>query len=413
MWRWFPVILMAACSSNTHPQLDATLTDGDAANGHADAAVGVDAHAGQPDARLGTPDASSSGSPDAASSGNPDAHVAGSPDASVSVDAPTILPPDAHVGAPDARPTPDATSEPDATPPPPGTWTRLDSGTTVDLFSIWGTPDGDNIWVGGINVILYSNDHGQTWTSVYTPQSLAYFWNMWGSSATDVYAVTGSGVHHWDGVSWAPQTIDISQGGGLFGIWGRSASDVFGFAIEDNLDLQHTTGDGMWMNVGSADTETDTLGPHCTGIGFGDQILYFAYESLVGRSGDNGQNWSATQLTGDDDDSEFASIWGTSQFDIYVSGEQGYIAYSNDDGVSWNPQVVPTTNNIDAIWGTGPTDVYAVGVGATILHTVDHGTTWAVEKNGTSTEELHAVWGPTASEIYTVGTGGLILRRTE
>ncbi|MBI3179554.1 MAG: hypothetical protein HYZ27_07815, partial [Deltaproteobacteria bacterium] len=51
--------------------------------------------------------------------------------------------------------------------------------------------------------------------------------SIWGSSASDVWAVGSSGLaYHFDGGAWA--RVDVGAGdAGLNGVWGSSAADVF------------------------------------------------------------------------------------------------------------------------------------------------------------------------------------------
>jgi hypothetical protein len=143
---------------------------------------------------------------------------------------------------------------------------------------------------------------------------------IWGSSATDVFAVGMSGsILHYDGSTWTTMTNE--SGYYLYGVWGTSASDVFA--------------------VGSR------------GI-----ILHY-----------NGRTWtkmdSGTSQT-------INSVWCSSPSDVLaVAWNSLYYLDSNIlryDGSSWNVGTSGTTASLDCVWGNSSSDVFAVGGGGTILH---------------------------------------------
>ncbi len=110
------------------------------------------------------------------------------------------------------------------------TWTTLSSGTTTNLYSIWGNATGTVIYASGRSgVLLRSTNGGTTWTPVALPTAYAtqYMWGMWGTSGatTSLYIATQGGtVLHFDGTTW--RTQDTNQTSNLYGMWGTSATNI-------------------------------------------------------------------------------------------------------------------------------------------------------------------------------------------
>jgi hypothetical protein len=111
----------------------------------------------------------------------------------------------------------------DSTGPTTLVWSSVQSGTTARLTSIWGTSASD-IWAVGYNSILHYN--GTSWSSI-TYGSPTLF-GVWGSSASDVWAVGVSNtILHYDGSSWTTLLTTGSVATNFFGAWGTSPSDVW------------------------------------------------------------------------------------------------------------------------------------------------------------------------------------------
>lgn len=191
---------------------------------------------------------------------------------------------------------------------------------------------------------------------------------MWGSSATDVYAVGEKGaILHYDGSEWSKMKSPILDEY-LYAVWGASDSDIYA--------------------VGSAAT-----------------ILHY-----------NGLTWSEMEheIT-----LNLRGIWGSAHNDIYAVGDEGTIIHF--DGFTWSEMESGTTGYLLGVWGSSATDVYAVGGyydgvspwlnrdswdGGVILHY--DGNSWREIKNDV-TQNLYGIWGSSDTDIYTVGSQGTIL----
>ena len=184
---------------------------------------------------------------------------------------------------------------------------------------------------------------------------------VWGSSATDVFAVGNKGtILHYDGKAWALKDSGVTDN--LYAVWGTSASDVF------------------------------AVGGDIHGV-----ILHY-----------DGTAWSIMEDRSDI--SEPRSIWGSSSDDIYVVGggvlEDFILHY---DGKSWQrlyPAQLIRLRLYD-VWGSSASDVFVVGANIQILHY--NGINWSEIDTGIDPQNLWpgiiftGVWGNSASEVFIVG----------
>jgi hypothetical protein len=110
------------------------------------------------------------------------------------------------------------------------------------LSDVWGSSATDVFAVGIDGVILHYD--GSSWSAMDsgTDAPLA---GVWGSSSSDVFAVGGSGtILHYNGNGWG----DMSTGTNSFlhGIWGISPSNIF--VVGDSGTILHYDG-YLWSEV--------------------------------------------------------------------------------------------------------------------------------------------------------------------
>jgi len=103
------------------------------------------------------------------------------------------------------------------------------SGTTSYVYGVWGSEASD-VWAVGAYNMLHWN--GSTWTSVPSGTG-SYLYGVWGSGASDVWAVGFAAattsfrtVLHWNGSAWS-SCLWSSTLKPLRGVWGSGASDVW------------------------------------------------------------------------------------------------------------------------------------------------------------------------------------------
>jgi hypothetical protein len=254
-------------------------------------------------------------------------------------------------------------------------------GTFENVNAIWGASASD-IWIGGTNGSTSLHHwNGSSWSpdpgAFVTEDVLA----LWGSSSTDVYAVGGTKIQRWDGVSWS----DVSSGStnSLLSVWGSSSTDVYagGFAGT----LVHSTGGAF-----SAVSGTGIGNEYVAAIwGTSSSNIYVGATNVYHY---NGTSWSTVSAG----ISNVVAIWGSSAGDIWMGGGAQLVHY---DG-SWSAPVTIGNGPVSGIWGTSPTDVYMVNRVGEIWHF--NGTSWLAYK--LADQALLGVWGSGRTDVWAVGT---------
>jgi hypothetical protein len=107
------------------------------------------------------------------------------------------------------------------------TLATMTSGTTEDLYGVWGSSTTDVFAVGTGGTILHYD--GTSWSSMDAGGFGDYLFGVTGSSSDNVYAMGGRGfLFHYDGSAWefVPNPIGTSQAR----IWMAGPKDLFGFS---------------------------------------------------------------------------------------------------------------------------------------------------------------------------------------
>lgn len=219
-------------------------------------------------------------------------------------------------------------------------WTRVQTGSTGDLWWVWGD-SADSLWFSGEGgrVIHHTPSTGGFDETVVADPAVVLF-GLWGSSATDIYTVgsatDGSGqgtVVHYDGASWAAQTIPTEAvAGQVFKIWGGSATDVW--AVGSSALIMSSTGDGTWTKVDPPIYAGTTL---FTIDGCGDTLVAVGGfgNAVVARSDDGGVTWYDDSPAPLDLAPGFNGVSVTCDGTILAVGNSGGIWMRNPGG--WAP----------------------------------------------------------------------------
>jgi hypothetical protein len=330
----------------------------------------------------------------------------------------------------------------------PGTssqWTRMETGTTFTLHSVWGSSSGDVFSVGEPGGRFESgifHYDGQAW-SQQTTESGATLYAVWGSGSNDVFAVGSSPLGqrgfdgvllHYDGSTWTPMpgpgvgTQDGAVEVSFFSVWGSSGIDVFAvgeastnsnraliahydgthwsemplaIATEDRVlrDISGSSSQDVYA-VGSFDASADLrrrLSLSAPGARFLSEGLILHYD---------GTGWREVQPVAAN--VAYSGVWASGPNDVFVVGtidDRGIILHF--DGNAWQEMPAPPTGPLLDVWGTSGSDVYAVGAG-TLLHY--DGQSWT--ESLAATQRLSGVWGSSPTDVFAVGSGGMILRGT-
>jgi len=267
------------------------------------------------------------------------------------------------------------------------TWALMDNPeSSQDLYGVWGTSANDVFAVGENGTILHYN--GTSW------QAQSANWDqyrgIWGVASNNVFVVGDWSVQHWNGTSWS--AMETAGACYLRAIWGSSASDVY---AASNSGI-------IWHYNGSAWSSTDlTDYPPLTSIwGLSSSLIYAAGEGTDVYRFD-GISW-AVDSSAPSGSEHFFGIWGVSG-EVFVVGQVGRILHYE---AGWEDMSLGTTTTLKAVWGSSTTDVFAVGWGGTLLH--GYPAHWTA--TNITTEALNDVWGSGPFGVFAVGDNGTILR---
>jgi hypothetical protein len=272
------------------------------------------------------------------------------------------------------------------------------------LYEVWGSSATDVYAVGygdseNATVPLLYHNNGSGWSGSGLPLpsgwTSGYLFSVWGSSASDVYVV-GSGyaggkyqplLYRYDGSIWTPLALSLPVGwskGYLYGVWGSGSGDVYA------------------VGYGNNGTALMPLIYHYNGSGWS------------GTSPTLPTGWISANLRG---------VWGSAANDIYAAGYGNngtntapVLYHYNGSGWSEASPARPAgwiSASLHGVWGTSASDVHAVGYGdeSTTMPLLYHnaGGGWARSPVslpvGWNRGYLRGVWGSGASDVYSVGSG--------
>lgn len=234
-------------------------------------------------------------------------------------------------------------------------WATQTSGTTNTLFSLWGS-SATNVWAAGDNSTL-TRWNGTSWTvSNLGVGTNVLCYGLWGSAANNIWLVgthinTGNGrVYRYNGTAWSEDT-SMGTVAGLNDVWGTSASDVWavgggGLILRWNGTAWSTSPSGTTQDLLSiwGSSATDVYATSAEG-----GIFRF-----------DGTNWTA-QTSGSIE--RLNSIMGTSATSVFIAGGSFQVATI----LAGTPPPPPTLTSVSPATGitTGGTSVTLTGTGFT------------------------------------------------
>jgi hypothetical protein len=167
-------------------------------------------------------------------------------------------------------------------------WSAVDFGGTVSpsgLTAIWGTSASD-LWLGDSSNGRVHRWNGTTWSTTVT--QVVEVTDIWGSSSSDVYVSGIFGLSHWNGTTWTESDdflVDHSDG-----LWGSGASDIW--AVSEFGVMAHWDGAAWTDTLPIDDDRFHEDHTKVWGSGPGD---VWAVGSFGALSHWDGSRWSQTQ----------------------------------------------------------------------------------------------------------------------
>lgn len=239
-----------------------------------------------------------------------------------------------------------------------GAWTQVNTGSTGDLWWVWG--DGANVWMVGEAGRVLRHDPSTGSFAEQTLDSALTLFGVWGSSPTDIWAVggdinvasDGAAVWHYDGLSWTEAELPAEAAAhvAVYKVWGSGPSDVWAVGTA-GLILRW---DGSaWTQVPSPTTR-NLFTVH------GDASRLYAVGGAVGGTilAWDGSAWGditpalAPQLNG---------VYTRGGCPAQAAGTQGFLFQEGDEGWEQDPRGSATPLDFHALRVDESCAAWAVG----------------------------------------------------
>jgi len=273
------------------------------------------------------------------------------------------------------------------------------------LYSIWGSSASD-VWAVGEDGVIIHFD-GKTWAATASGTHSALH-GVWTANKDDAWAVgyDDSVVLHWNGAAWSPADGVPTQGFVWRAVWGAAANDVW--IVGADLSVSGNDGNGAAMLHWDGHAWTPHSGPEDLGA------IWGTASNDVWATGDahglyhwNGQTWSAVAAAGLPQIG--TAIWGSSAHDLGFGFRDAAPIHSDGTGVDANDD-----QNLDiyGLWGSGPKDVWAVGVSYPDNLFADSGIVFHYDGSSWKrwpsfgASQLDGVWGSGPNDVWAIGFNG-------
>jgi hypothetical protein len=212
------------------------------------------------------------------------------------------------------------------------TWTVKTSGTTNNLYAVWENSDTSYAYVVGASGTIL--EYSGSWSAMDNDDThnLYGVWGYYSDPTTYAYAVGASGtILYYNGTTWGSKTSGTTNT--LYSVWGSSATNVF--AVGASGIILHSTSGTDWseLNSGTADTlygVWGNSGSDVFAVGACGTVVHY-----------DGTSWSSMSSGTTDD---LRGVWGNSGSDVFAVGACGTVVHY--DGTSWSSMESPT-NTID------------------------------------------------------------------
>jgi hypothetical protein len=277
--------------------------------------------------------------------------------------------------------------------PDPLTFFREPVGGTLD--AVWGSDATDVYAVGYDGAVAHGPGDG-TWTRE-NPLTTRELYSVWGSSATDVYASGAGGlVAHATGAgSWTNRDSPNTR-------ISAPIYQVFGFD-EDNVFL---AAGSLWRGSLRDGFEEVESSPPVNGVwGMSPDDLYTVATTTLTSPNihhlEPDGRWRAQATTGEYMD----RVYGFDATHIYAIGSRS-VWFSQGDGV-WRAVLTLTDDSPRSLWGRD--GLMYVGTTNGVLY-VSNGVEWTVGQAiaaGTARPRIEGIWGSSHTDLYLATSSGL------
>lgn len=302
--------------------------------------------------------------------------------------------------------------------------THVSGTSSSNVFTIGEGQPPCSTCQGALSILRYDGDVLATQLSDFG-RSRDVFAASSGAAFALVDGSFPSPFLRYNGATWVSLPADEialgSGGGGFFGLWGSSATDVY--AVGDTVDAasaRHPSAarwnGSMWLPVAL---------PSVAGLSLNDvwgssDLDVYAVGNAAGRGvvlHFDGATWSVVL---DEPQVGFVRVGGTDPSDVWVTGHAlvptgdvleevaGHGALRHFDGTGWSTVQSPTSAPLGAVSAVSSSVVYVIADGG------QGGSVWRYDGANWVELTLRAgnlfdIWG-TAGDVFAVGANGVMLR---
>jgi photosystem II stability/assembly factor-like uncharacterized protein len=285
------------------------------------------------------------------------------------------------------------------------------------LNAVFFGTDSIGCAVGDVGTLVCTNDGGSTWTDKKIDQAFnlqgGFFrdglrgWAVGNAKGAGLILRTRDG-----GRSWQQERLNDYELSGLHSVWfaderrGWAVGEVQKNGPPEGIILATEDGGINWAPQYLARSRSSAL----HSIKFIDAKQGWAVgHNLIMRTTDGGRHWDEQYyLQGE----YFFDLDLSSPTELWVTGSNGSLLKTNDDGATW--KVVHLPSSYRNLWAGSVRFVasrrgWVAGNDGAILSTANGGRSWQLESIGRSSF-LRSL-ASTSHSLYAVGNGGTILRR--
>ncbi len=285
----------------------------------------------------------------------------------------------------------------------PAAWAlAFDASETGALSSVWGSSASNVFAVGGSPGAgeIYHYD-GSSWNEMEMPAGVSLLVWVYGFGPNEVFAVgeDGSAVRY-DGAAWTKLETGTTED--LWGIWGATPSEmwVVGGSVGDGDPalLRFNASDNSFTPVAvPANDRSATSLFKVWGIGskvfaVGERGLIIEYD---------GSSWAQVP-TGANADEDFVSLWGTSEDHIVAVGGRSSARLSVYDGTSWNTIKPTGVPGLNAVFMAEAGEAIVGGTNG-YVGSFDPDALALTAESAPTNQTVHALWAASPARFFGVG----------
>ena len=278
------------------------------------------------------------------------------------------------------------------------------------LSGIWANSP-DDLFVTSLRGEIRHFD-GDSWHDLDAGLTLDAVVNLWASGPDNIFLLADSiamtfhpgTIHRYDGTGWSEMSVQTLLT--LWDIWGDSASNLFAVGQEGTILHYNGNPQGQWT---STQTDTDahlidikSMGPGRY-IAVGDLGTVLTYDASA--SGSDVPVWT---IMDSGIESSLSAVWCSGPDHCYAVGEDGNaFAYDGNSQRRWRQVPSRTVDPLTDIHASSTDNIVAVGPDGNVI--VNHSRGWTPVAHPAAGEHVNDIWSIDGECLYAVAFHGVLL----